>query len=31
MRTPEYLDGHGVVVIANDMTYEIGPFDPIGD
>jgi len=30
MRTPEFLHGRRVVVVANDITYKIGSFGPIG-
>ena len=31
LKTPEFLDGRKVVVVANDIAYKIGSFGPIED
>ena len=31
MLTPEYPDGREVIIIANDLTYQIGSFGPLED
>ena len=31
MKTPDYPNGRSIVVIANDITYKIGSFDPAED